>query len=426
MSDVKTVKYIRDPIHGIVRIDKDLIDNPFFQRLRYVVQNGMAYMVFPSMRHSRFEHSLGTYHVASMMLDKVHGLSLGNDEKERVKRLALYHDIGHFPFSHTFEYAAKVLEYLNPGVYHTLVSLVGQREKLQTKLHEVMGMRILRELGEKELSDFMSKVYSKSEPKDDLTKVGKLIVNSDLDADRLDYLQRDSYYSGAKFGLIDPERLINTMDVTVNADSITGYMFPSKAIDDLEHFFLARFHMYSSVYNHPVIEIYNTVMAYFIAFALSKSWLTLPSDLKDFLNFTDDSVTHVLRGMRGDKDFSHFYHALVCRRRYKRASLEGSQARYFMKAIAQKGHEKELYQRLLEFKGKVVLDYVEIKTETGNILIKRSFGKKEAPRSLSDEESVVIPPERDKVYIGTYDDESAHEISEYFKEEFDVVLRFKS
>ena len=69
-----------------------------------------------------------------------------------------------------------------------------------------------------------------------------------------------------------------------------GYIFPPKAIDDLEHFFLARFHMYSSVYNHPVIEIYNRVMAYFIAFALDSSLLKFPNNLEEFKTFTDESV----------------------------------------------------------------------------------------------------------------------------------------
>ena len=281
-------KYIKDPLYGNIRIDPNMIDTPYFQRLRHIMQNGMAYMVFPSMRHSRFEHSLGVYHIASKMIDRIRTenltIKLESDWKDKIKKLALYHDLGHLPFSHTFEYAFEVLQYLNPNIYNQILNFTGFKAKL-FKLHEMIGVTLLKEMGEKKLSDLMQEIYKKDEPDDEFKKIVKLIINSDLDADRLDYLQRDSYYSGAKFGIIDPERIIVTMNITPD-----GYIFPPKAIDDLEHFFLARFHMYSSVYNHPVIEIYNRVMAYFIAFALDSSLLKFPNNLEEFKTFTDESV----------------------------------------------------------------------------------------------------------------------------------------
>ncbi|QXJ35005.1 HD domain-containing protein [Saccharolobus shibatae] len=410
-------KYIKDPIHGNIKVDPKLIDNPYFQRLRHVVQNGMAYMVFPSMRHTRFEHSLGTYHVASKMVDRVVKKSLeekfSDDFKEKIRKLALYHDIGHFPFSHTFEFALEVLKYLNRDKYNEVINLTGFSKDL-FKLHEMMGIRLLEEMGEKEIATLMREVY-KDKSSDELVNIARLIINSDLDADRLDYLQRDSYYSGAKFGIIDPERIIITMRITPE-----GYVFPPKAIDDLEHFFLARFHMYSSVYNHSVIEIYNRVMAYFIAFAINESILKLPSDLEEFKTFTDEQIFLALVEAKNKPEFSHFYSSLVERRKYKRALLQGSQAHDLLKIITK--NEKEFYQTILRYKGKIVIGDAELRTSTNNIKIERKMGQRTYLKDFKEEDAVTIPPERHRIYIGAYDDDSAKQIMEYFEKEFSINI----
>jgi HD superfamily phosphohydrolase len=164
-------KYIKDPLYGNIRIDSNMIDIPYFQRLRHIMQNGMAYMVFPSMRHSRFEHSLGVYHIASKMIDRIRTESLTKKElesdlKDKIKKLALYHDLGHLPFSHTFEFAFEVLQYINPNIYNQILNFAGFKGKL-LKLHEMIGIKLLEEMGDKELSDLMGEIYERSEPKDD-------------------------------------------------------------------------------------------------------------------------------------------------------------------------------------------------------------------------------------------------------------------
>lgn len=417
-------KYIKDPLYGNIRIDPNLIDIPYFQRLRHIIQNGMAYMVFPSMRHSRFEHSLGVYHIASKMIDRIRTetltTKLESDLKDKIKKLALYHDIGHLPFSHTFEYAFEVLQYLNSNIYNQILYFTGFKSKL-LKLHEMIGIRLLKEMGEKELSDLMLEIYRKDEPKDDeFKKIIKLIINSELDADRLDYLQRDSYYSGAKFGVIDPERIIITMSITPD-----GYVFPPKAIDDLEHFFLARFHMYSSVYNHPVIEIYNRVMAYFIAFALDSSLLEFPNDLEEFKTFTDESVFLALKNAKNKPELFHFYRSLVERRKYKRALIEGDQADALLKAISK--HKEKFYRTILEeYKGKVVIGEVELNTSIDKIKIERKLGNWPYYKDLGKEGGVTIPSERHRIYIGAYDDESSNKITEYFKKEYNLIIQFRN
>jgi HD superfamily phosphohydrolase len=414
-------KYIKDPLYGNIRIDPNIIDIPYFQRLRHITQNGMAYMVFPSMRHSRFEHSLGVYQIASKMIDRIRKesltIELESDSKDKIKKLALYHDLGHLPFSHTFEFAFEVLQYINPNIYNQILNFTGFKKSL-FKLHEMIGITLLKEMGDQELSDLMRDVYTKSEPTDEFIGIMKLIVNSNLDADRLDYLQRDSYYSGAKFGIIDPERIIVTMNITPD-----GYIFPPKAIDDLEHFFLARFHMYSSVYNHPVIEIYNRVMAYFIAFALDSSLLKFPDNLEEFKTFTDESVFLALVKAKNDPNLSHFYHSLVERRKYKRALIEGAQAHDLLKLTSR---DEEFYRTLLDYKGKVVIGEVELNTSIDKIKIERKMGLKDNPKDLREEEAVTIPPERHRIYIGAYDDDSSERIANYFKKEYNVILQFRN
>ncbi|BAB67077.1 HD domain-containing protein [Sulfurisphaera tokodaii] len=418
-------KFIKDPIHGNIKIDDSLIDNMYFQRLRHVIQNGMAYMVFPSMRHSRFEHSLGTYYIASKMVENVQASEKEIiDKKELIKELALYHDIGHFPFSHTFEFAMEILEYLNKNIYNSIIKLTGFRD-MEYKLHEMMGINILRSIRKTELADLMSNAYSSKDIKeinDPLVKIAKLIVNSELDADRLDYLQRDSYYSGAKFGIIDPERLLITMKITTD-----GYVFPPKAIDDLEHFFLARFHMYSSVYNHPVIEIYNRIMAYFIAFAINSSLLDIPSNLEEFAEFTDEKIYLALLKVKNDNRFSHFYESLVKRKKYMRAVVEGDQAKNLFKIISSNEKSKRnLYDTVLNYYGKIVIGKSELTTEIGNIFIERKMLKESYNNPLSEEGGLTKIPERYRIYVGAYDEVSKNDILKYFNDTFGIRLAFKA
>jgi hypothetical protein len=283
----------------------------------------------------------------------------------------------------------------------------------------MIGIKLLEEMGDKELSDLMDEIYERGEPKDEFKKIVKLIINSDLDADRLDYLQRDSYYSGAKFGIIDPERIIITMSITPE-----GYIFPPKAIDDLEHFFLARFHMYSSVYNHPVIEIYNRVMAYFIAFALDSSLLKFPDNFEEFKTFTDESVFHALVKAKNDPNLSHFYNSLVERRKYKRALIEGVQAHSLLKVISD--NKEEFYKNILDYKGKVVIGEVELNTSINKIKIERKMGNRSYNMDLREEEAVTIPPERHRIYIGAYNDDISNKITEYFKKEYNIILQFRN
>ncbi|AWR95391.1 HD domain-containing protein [Acidianus brierleyi] len=412
------VKYIRDPIYGIIEIDENYINSPYFQRLRYIIQNGMAYLVFPSMRHSRFEHSLGTRYIASKLLNKILN-NITQDDKSKILELAMYHDIGHFPFSHTFEFATEILKYLNKNKYDQLIRLTGFIKGL-AKLHEMMGIRVLKEMNKNDIADLMSKVYN-IEPSNnsEVVKIAKLIINSELDADRLDYLQRDSYYSGAKFGIIDPERIINEMRICAN-----GYIFPPKAIDDLEHFFLARFHMYSSVYNHVVIEIFNRIMAYFIAYAISNDDINIPTNVQEFIDFTDDKIISILRVKKND--YEPLYNAIINRRRYLRSTLEGKTAEQLIQLLDQEKVAKDFFNDIIfPYEGKIIIGKTEIETKRSDIYIERTIGSYQNNTEF-EREDIVKLPDRYRIHIAVYDESLKKEVSRYFSKNFNIGLTFKS
>ena len=199
MNTLSEEKVFRDPIHGYVRVqDKiiwDCIQTREFQRLRRVKQLGSTSMVYHTSEHSRFAHSLGVYEIARRMINEVNDISkaLTEYEKITVKLAALLHDVGHAPFSHSFE-------------------------SIMQSDHEIYTIQIIK--GESEVNTLL-KAYRDSLPDDvasviDGTHPNKILcqmVSSQLDADRMDYLLRDSYFSGTKYGEFDLERILRTMRV---------------------------------------------------------------------------------------------------------------------------------------------------------------------------------------------------------------------
>lgn len=433
------MKRIRDPLYGLISIDDDLIKSPYFQRLRYIIQNGMAYMVFPSMNHTRFEHSIGAYHLLVRMKDKIdkvfetekNDLSL---DWETLEKLVLYHDIGHLPFSHTFEKAFEILKYLdkylnnNSNKYQQINSFIKKEigiTKRSEKIHDYIGIVVLRYMNEDEVADLKKEVYVDPKSKD--SKLARLIINSDLDVDRLDYLQRDAYFAGAKFGLIDVDRLREFEIEYISA--LDGckperyfYVFQPKSIDDLEHYFLARFHMYSSVYEHPVVSIYNGIMAYFIAYAIYKDLIDFENITKPekFLYFTDDSVLHLLKNKKDDPEFKHFYEAIIERKKYKKAIIYSDKiAKNFSKNF--KNYKDKIYNFLIKHGGKVIITDEYVKSDIKNILIHVGDEYKPAKDSLK------VPHSRYKICVGVYNDENLiREVKEYFEDEFKIKLEFRN
>ncbi|NJE31264.1 HD domain-containing protein [Thermococcus sp. 18S1] len=214
------MKVIRDTIHGDISLDGftlRLVDTPEFQRLRRITQLGPAFLAYPSARHTRFEHSLGTFYLAKRIAEH-------NPEiEEGAVYAALLHDLGHYPFSHT-------LEALYP------------RHEENTKWFIRHG----------EIGDVIGERYSVGEF---LKLLKHPLVSGDIDADRMDYLVRDAYYTGVAYGLVDLDRLVRNL-LWRDGMLVVG----EKGVMAAQNLLLARSMMYPTVYQHHVSKIASAML----------------------------------------------------------------------------------------------------------------------------------------------------------------------
>jgi uncharacterized protein len=221
------MKFIRDSLHGNLKLNEfevKLIDTPQIQRLRRIKQLGFTYLVYPGANHTRFEHSIGSMYLASRLANS---LNLSKEQKEMLRVCALLHDAGHGPFSHVSE---GVLE----------------------KSHEELTSKLIMK---SELSEILSEKFDPKEIIKLINGEGTLghIISGDLDVDRMDYLLRDSYYTGVAYGVIDVERLIHNMKLEDNL------ILKAKGVQAAESMLLARYFMYPSVYQHHTTRIINSI-----------------------------------------------------------------------------------------------------------------------------------------------------------------------
>lgn len=216
-----------------------IIDVELFRRMQFIKQLSHAYLVYPSAVHTRFEHLLGTMHVAGIMSDR---LDLRHPEKEAVRLASLLHDIGHGPFSHLFEH---VMSKLNSGDgIHEKISgiMINEDADILDALGE-SGDAVLEILGHKERTGLTSRIQSN-------------IVSGSLDADKMDYLRRDSYHIGVKYGEFDFERMMRSIVISKNFfhspedRAVSNLCLGPKGIHVVESFRLARYMMHVQVYEH--------------------------------------------------------------------------------------------------------------------------------------------------------------------------------
>lgn len=233
-------KIIQDPVNGPIKVRPGLIallDSPEMQRLRQIRQLGLVYMVFPGAQHTRFEHSLGSMHIGGLMAD-----SLKVQNRDELMAAALLHDVGHPPFSHTFE---EIIE-KKTGMNHQ-----------ETGYRMIMGRE---PFGESTLPDLItrngldpSRVASIATGMDK-TLEGK-IISGTIDCDELDYLRRDAYYCGTTLGIVDYMRVLET----ILADS--SIYIEEKGIPAIEELLVARLMMYRSVYWHKTARIAQNMLS---------------------------------------------------------------------------------------------------------------------------------------------------------------------
>jgi HD superfamily phosphohydrolase len=260
-------KVIHDPLHGTIRLEGiflELIDAPELQRLHHIHQLGLAYLVFPGANHTRFSHSLGTYFIASKIAQALH---LPEDDQLLVNVAALLHDIGHGPFSHTLEYSFYSL--CNKGhtdqtssIINGDTDIIKEREALKTPIiSEMLNLYSVDPDKVSELIQGMKIPYEWTltpwlegitvQP-NYLTQ----IIHGEVDADQLDYLLRDSYYTGVAYGIIDLPYLLNTLEFKNSTLAVNP-----KGIEAVEALLVARSLMFSSVYYHHAVRIAETMLA---------------------------------------------------------------------------------------------------------------------------------------------------------------------
>ncbi len=220
---------MNDPVFGFINIRSelvfDLIEHPYFQRLRRIKQLGLSYLVYPGANHTRFEHALGAVHLmrSAIGILKMKGLEISDEEADAVTIAILLHDIGHGPFSHVLESTVV------PGVSHESISLL-LMEELNRQFDGKLELAI--------------QIFTDQYPRHFLHQ----LVSSQLDMDRLDYLSRDSFFSGVSEGVISSERIIKMLNVK-NDELVVEY----KGIYSVENFLIARRLMYWQVYLHKTV-----------------------------------------------------------------------------------------------------------------------------------------------------------------------------
>ena len=222
-------KIINDPVHGFITIDNELIfkiiEHPFYQRLRRIYQMALAQLVYPGAVHTRLHHSLGAYHLMGLAINDLRNknINITQQEETAAKIAILLHDIGHGPFSHALE---NVL--------------------IPSATHEEIGLQIMHKLNN-EMNGALStaiEIFKGHYPKPFLHQ----LISGQLDVDRMDYLTRDSFYTGVSEGVIGCDRILKML--TVYDDEL---MVEEKGIYSVEKFLVARRQMYWQVYLHKAV-----------------------------------------------------------------------------------------------------------------------------------------------------------------------------
>ena len=264
------MKFIKDPVHGFVEVPNEitpLLDSLPLQRLRHIRQLGFAYLVYPGANHSRFEHSLGTMHLANRMC---RNLGLDEEESRMVTSAALLHDCGHGPFSHATESFMK--EYI--GRSHEQIGHLIKGEPLG-KVLEAVAIDPAEIIGILEGDHPLS-----------------TILHGDLDVDRMDYLLRDAHYTGVPYGTVDAQRLIQSTRMGED-----GLILEESGTNAAESLLIARTLMRPAVYIHHVSRIATAMLQR----ALMEQCAGMPHSYVEGLMGMDDA-TLMLELLRSDRD----------------------------------------------------------------------------------------------------------------------------
>ena len=236
MSEINKLKIFNDPIYGFITIPNpliyDLVQHPYFQRLRRISQMGLSYLVYPGANHTRFHHALGCMHIMQKAVETLRfkAVSISKEEENALYIAILLHDIGHGPFSHAME--RSIVE----DVHHEAISLLFMNQ-LNVEFEGQLSLAIQVFKG-----DYRRKFMLQ-------------LISSQLDMDRMDYLKRDSFYSGVAEGNVNSERLIQMMNVV---DDVL--VIEEKGIYSVEKFLMSRRLMYWQAYLHKTSLVAELIL----------------------------------------------------------------------------------------------------------------------------------------------------------------------
>ncbi len=233
-------KVFRDPLYGYIQVDykiiSDLIDSREIQRLRRIRQLSGVSMVFQTAEHTRFTHSLGAYQMANLVLQNVDGIEVLDEYKQIVFLCAaLLHDVGHGPYSHAFE---SVMQLSHEDMTVKIIL------SPTTQINKILSISPT-------LATDIASVISH----DNRFPLIESLVSSQLDVDRMDYLSRDAYFTGAAYGHIDYYRILRSMKIVNNKLCVRA-----SGVHSIESYLMSRYHMYFQVYYHPVGRSYERIL----------------------------------------------------------------------------------------------------------------------------------------------------------------------
>ncbi|MHA1410652.1 MAG: HD domain-containing protein [Candidatus Odinarchaeia archaeon] len=293
-SKLTYVKFIFDSIHGyigVTDVELNIIDSIIFQRLHHIRHLGIVNLVYPSATQTRFAHSLGTMFIMGKVGERLVELGIipDYDEVQKLRLAALLHDIGHFPLSHVLEIPIKNLSEKKQGGHDSFS-------------HHLITNSILKDrfnsYNPKEIGAIIKKEYTKNE-------LYSLLISSDLDVDRIDYLLRDAHETGVTYGIIDTDRLIRSIVCDEDQQCLA---VEDKGRQALENFLLSRYHMYQTVYYHKtsvcfsmmIERIYEELMKREEVYHF-KDLLKLCDD--EIYDFNDHYLWNVISNHKNDEDY---------------------------------------------------------------------------------------------------------------------------
>jgi len=335
---------IKDPIHGHVPITDSelaLLDQPEMQRLRGIKQVAMAPLVYPGANHTRFEHSIGTMHLASEMARR---LELSKEEAGLLRSVALLHDVGHSAFSHETEILVK---------------------RFLKKDHEQLGLERIKSTF---LKDLVSEQFSFQEFEKAFMGEGiGNLISFELGADRMDYLLRDSHYTGVAYGVIDTDRIVHTVRMH-NGKAVVD----RRGLEAAESLLIARFLMFSTVYYHHAVRIAGAMLRKAVETAVENKSLST-SELASLPDYG------LLNALKKDGRAKELVERLEGRKLFKRALIlpYGGLPGEVKNSLETLEGINELEDSVAEAaglaKGSVVLDYQkshgEVSLESVKVLI---------------------------------------------------------